>query len=89
MTKVPYEVDVDRYVCTELELIRKAYETRDFAAILSIVERIQYHVSAMEDGLHREYEVSKAISKAWDEDLSDADFRKALKKVAKRKYKEK
>lgn len=87
MTRVPYTVNVDEYVCTELERLRKAYETRDFSSVLATVERIQVHVSAMENALHREWVVSNAISKAWDPELSDEDFRKQLKKAAKKKYK--
>lgn len=85
MSKVPYTIDVNRYVCSELELLRKAHETRDYSSVPSIVERIQFHVNAMEEGLYRIYKEDRAVSKAWDKEVSDEEFRKLMKKAFKKR----
>lgn len=85
MAKVPYEINVDRYVCTELEYIRKMIKTMDFSTLPAVVERIQYHVSSMEEALYRyegiKYDLKTKVDK---EDISDKDFRKEAKKVIKK-----
>ena len=52
MSKVPITIDVDRYVCSELQDLRKMYEHRDFSGMMASTERIQRHVTAMEEGLN-------------------------------------
>lgn len=80
MAKTPYTVDVDEYVCTELEYIRKMHETRDYSGLMATVERIQYHANRMEGA------ISAAFDKKWeidemcsDESISDIDFRTKVK----------
>ena len=76
MSKVPYTVDVDRYICSELESIRTMIKTLDFSSLLSTVERIQYHASAMEDALYAKADLCSGIyRKAKDEEVSDKEVR--------------
>lgn len=76
MSKVPYTVDVDRYICSELESIRTMIKTLDFSSLLSTVERIQYHASAMEDALYTKADLCSDIyRKAKDEEVSDKEVR--------------
>ena len=52
MSKIPYEIDVDRWICTELGDIRDMQKTHDYSRLLATVERIQYHAQCMEDALY-------------------------------------
>lgn len=52
MSKVPYTINVNEFVCTNLEQLRKMYETRDFSSMSAVIERIQMHVNAMEESLY-------------------------------------
>ena len=84
MSKVPYTINVDRYICTELEYIRKMLETHDFSMLKATVERIQFHASAMEDALYR-YEGIKynLKNKVEDNEVDDATFREKAREVLK------
>ena len=84
MAKTPYTVDVDEYVCTELEYIRKMHETRDYSSLMATVERIQYHANRMEDAISASFERKWRVKGYCDDDsLSDADFREKVKDVMK------
>lgn len=52
MSKVPMTIDVDRFVCTELEDMRAMVKHLDFSGISASIERIQRHATAMEDALY-------------------------------------
>lgn len=52
MSRVPYTIDVDRFICTELQDIRDMLKFLDFSRLGATVERIQYHAQAMEDALY-------------------------------------
>lgn len=82
MAKVPYTIDVDRYVCSELEDIRKMINNLDFSRLAAVVERVQYHASAMENALYRyndiKYDLMEIVDK---EDLSDEEFRKKAREI--------
>ena len=52
MSKVPYTINVDEYICTELDRLRKMKETLDFSMLPAIIERIQHHASSMESALY-------------------------------------
>ena len=84
MSKVPYTIDVNRYICTELEYIRKMLETHDFSMLKATVERIQFHASSMEEALYR-YEGIKFTlkDKVNNEDVDDATFREKAREVLK------
>lgn len=76
MSKVPYTVNVNEYICDCLEQIRKMLETHDFSALPAIVERIQYHASKMESALYSYEDIKYHIVNRVDrEDLSDEQFR--------------
>lgn len=84
MSKVPYTINVDRYICTELDVIRKMLETHDFSMLKATVERIQFHASAMEDALYRYEGIKyKLKNKVDEESVTDADFREKAREVLK------
>lgn len=84
MSKVPYTINVDRYICAELDTIRKMLETHDFSALSATVERIQYHASAMEEALYRyegiKYHLKNKVDNA---DFSDEDYRAKARDILK------
>ena len=81
MSKVPYVIDVDRFICSELEMIRDMLKTHDFSALPAVVERIQFHASSMEDALwDRKGKLSTIESTLEKDDLTDT---KKLKKISK------
>jgi len=85
MSKVPYTINVDRFICTELEEIRKMITTHDFSALAATVERIQHHGSAMEEALYRYQGVKYGLVQAVkDKEVSDEAFRKKVKDVLKK-----
>lgn len=53
MSKVPYTVNVDEYICSALEQMRKMNETRDYSGLAAAIERVQHHANMMERGLDR------------------------------------
>lgn len=65
MSSVPYVVNVNVYICSELEEIRAMLKTRDFSALAATVERIQHHASRMESALgeysSRKWEIEKCL----------------------------
>jgi len=84
MSKVPYTINVERYICTELESIRKMLETHDFSMLKATVERIQFHASAMEDALYRYEGIKYTLKNKIDEEgVTDADFREKAREVLK------
>lgn len=84
MSKVPYTINVDRYICTELDVIRKMLETHDFSMLKATVERIQFHASAMEDALYRYEGIKYTLKNKVDEEsVTDADFREKAREVLK------
>ena len=84
MSKVPYTINVDSYICTELESIRKMLETHDFSTLKAAVERIQFHATAMEEALYRYEGIKyKLKNKVDDKDVNDAAFRETALKVLK------
>jgi len=84
MSKIPYTINVDRYICTELEYIRKMLETHDFSTLKATVERIQYHASSMEEALYRYEGIRYTLKdKVNDTDVDDATFREKAREVLK------
>ena len=82
MSKVPYTVNVDRYICTELEDIRKMTKTLDFSSLLATVERIQHHSSAMEDSLYEQRStINKVSAVLKDEKLSKKEKLEKIEKT--------
>lgn len=88
MSKVPYTVNVNEYICDCLEQIRTMLKTHDFSALPAVVERIQYHANKMEHALYNYEDIKFGIvNKVNKEDLSDEEFgeyvRERVKKWAK------
>lgn len=52
MSRVPYTVNVDEYICSELERIRSMTKTLDFSLLPAIIERVQFHASSMENAIY-------------------------------------
>lgn len=82
MSKVPYTIDVNRYICTELEYLRKMLVTHDFSMLPAAIERIQFHASSMEEALYRYEGIKYTLKNDVDsETISDAEFREKAKNV--------
>lgn len=84
MSKIPYTINIDRFICTELEYIRKMNENRDYSMLAATIERIQYHASSMEEALYRyegiKYRLKDDVN---NKDVTDEDFRKKAAEVLK------
>lgn len=52
MSRVPYTVNVDEYICSELDRIRTMTKTLDFSLLPAIIERVQFHANSMENALY-------------------------------------
>ena len=63
MSKTPYTINLDDYVYSELERIRKSIKTLDFSGLEATVERLQYHGEKMEAAL---YEQQGTIRRIYD-----------------------
>jgi hypothetical protein len=81
MSRIPYTVNVNEYICDNLEQIRKMLVTHDFSSLPAVVERIQFHASKMEGALYAYEDVKYGITRrANDKEMSDADFREFVNK---------
>lgn len=79
MSKVPYTVDVDEYICSALEQIRKMNETRDYSSLMAVVERIQFHAQRMEDAIYVALDNKFWIKQnTHSTDMDDQEFRKQM-----------
>lgn len=82
MSKIPYTVNVNEYICDNLEQIRKMLVTHDFSNLPAVVERIQYHASKMESALYSYEDLKyKVIRRVNDKELTDEEFRKLVKEL--------
>lgn len=76
MSRVPYTVNIDQYICTELEYMRKMLITHDFSKLPALIEHIQFHASSMEAALQSYDDIKYSLKQhVNDKDMSDADFR--------------
>lgn len=84
MSKVPYTINVNKYICSELEIVRKMFSSHDFSMLPALVERVQYHASSMEEALYRYEGIKYTLKNAVDnEEVSDKEFREKALKVLK------
>lgn len=81
MSKVPYTINVNEYICSELETIRKMIKTHDFSMLPAVAERIQFHATAMESALYRYDGIRYTIKNLLKEELTDAEFREKVKSI--------
>lgn len=84
MSKIPITIDVERYVCTELEELRKMHRCRDYSGMLAVVERIQRHVNAMEEALYNnkhKVKVSKVANLIQYDDSKPKELIKKIKEI--------
>ena len=82
MSHVPYTVNVQDYICSELDRIRKMKDTMDFSSLMATVERIQFHGSSMEGAIYAYSDLKWAVSKSIeDKEITDENFRKDVTKA--------
>lgn len=84
MSKVTITLEVDRYICTELEDVREMIRDLDFSGLKASVERIQKHASSMEGALrnYNQYmQDIKNILKGKDEEYGENSFVKKTSKI--------
>ncbi len=83
MSRIKYTVDVNEYICSALEQIRKMHETRDYSSLLAVTERIQHHADMMEksigDAFEGKYSIRRMLKK---EDMTPEEFMKKVKELA-------
>lgn len=85
MSRIPYTINVDEYICGCLEQIRKMVETHDFSSLLAVTERIQYHATKMESALYSYEDIKyKVSSKVDKEGLTDEEFRDYVRDLVKK-----
>lgn len=76
MSKVPYTINVNEYVCSVLEQMRNMDKLRDYSGLLAAVERVQFHASRMEEALYANASHKSKFERLCSEGtLSDAEFR--------------
>lgn len=84
MSKITFEIDVDRYICTELQAMRTMHETRDYSRLLAAVERVQQHADAMEDALYASQKAKEWLKdNTNNHDLDNNEFRSEAEKLLK------
>jgi hypothetical protein len=82
MSHVPYTVNVQDYICSELDRIRKMKDTMDFSSLMATVERIQFHAASMEGAIYAYSDLKWAVSKSIeDKEITDENFRKDVTKA--------
>lgn len=81
MSKIPYTINLDDYVCNELERIRKAIKTLDFSGLEATVERLQYHGEKMEEALYKQLGALNAIYAAIKRSVSDTSDEQVIDKI--------
>ncbi len=64
MSNVPYTINLDDYICNELERMRTMTKTFDFGGLPGAVERIQYHASRMENALYKQKDTIRRVAYA-------------------------
>lgn len=84
MSKVTITLELDRYICTELEDIREMIRDYDFSGLKASVERIQKHANAMEKALYnyKDYlEDIRYVLKGEEDTSSVNSFAKKSQKI--------
>ena len=85
MSRVPYTINVDEYICSVLEQMRKMDEHRDYSGLAAAIERIQFHASKMEDALYSHKDLTQDV-RAWvkDENITSEEFKQKCKEAVER-----
>lgn len=86
MSRVPYTINVDEYICGALEQIRKMNDNRDYSGLAAAVERIQHHANQMENALYAYENLYGECKDALTNEkyTDEAKFRKRIEKLCKR-----
>lgn len=79
MSRIKHEVNLQEYVCEELDRIRKMTETYDFSSLRATVERIKRHAEVMESALTVYSDSRYALLRILDKDVSDAEKLEQIK----------
>jgi hypothetical protein len=84
VSRVPFKIEINRWLCDELDAVRKMYETRDFSGLMAAVERMQIHANSMESAIHSYHHIKyKLYNKLTDEEVSDKEYREISKETLK------
>lgn len=79
MSRIPYTVNVDEYVCTNLEQMRGMVKSLDFSGLPAAIERVQYHANQMENALYSYEGIKRQMNKLLEDDkLSDTEFKEKV-----------
>lgn len=97
MSKVSITIEVDRYICSELDDVREMIKHLDFSGLAASVERIQKHANAMESAIRNYNEyfggIKNTIDNKSDSYLKEPDLKltdkkkiEAITEILKKKY---
>lgn len=82
MSRVPYTVNIDEFICSALTEIREMDKVRDYSRLMAVVERIQSHANKMEEAIWaRKSTIEEARKILDDENLSANQKIKKIRKV--------
>ena len=84
MSRIPYTINVEEYICTVLEQMRKMNESRDYSGLSAAIERIQFHANQMENALYSYEGIKRQINRHLeDEKLSETEFKEKVSEFMK------
>ena len=79
MSRVPYTINVEEYICTALEQMRGMVKSLDFSGLPAAIERVQFHANQMENALYSYEGIKRQMNRLLeDEKLSDAEFKQKV-----------
>lgn len=73
----------NRTMCDVLEEMRKAYETRNFAGLLGMIEEVQGMGNRMEAGLQDKHDMKNYREKALEAEKERDELKKEIKDLEK------
>jgi hypothetical protein len=86
MSKVTITIEVDRYICQELDDVRDMIRDLDFSGLKASVERIQKHANAMESAIRNYNSYFHEIKETLDKKITQKEKLEEITKVLKKKY---
>jgi hypothetical protein len=86
MSKVTITIEVDRYICQELDDVRDMIRDLDFSGLKASVERIQKHANAMESAIRNYNSYFNEIKETLDKKITQKEKLEEITKVLKKKY---
>lgn len=86
MSKVTIKIEINEFICSCLAEMRDMNKARDYSGLSAVIERVQRHANAMEEGLYSYNRKMEAIRKVLDNDkMNDSQKLKRVKKLTERK----